>query len=350
MSSLSAEPPFKMIVTVPVADLRGKPVATPEGLIVPALSRDIGYQESQLLMGSYILAEPAEEKGWLKVEALEQKRYKNDVWTGYPGFIQAHQACEVSTFPADNLVISSPRADVYTTKGDEDEKPVLSLSLGTRLSGKLTESNWWQVVLADGQKGFIKASQVRDITMLVDDINQLREDIVKAALLLVGNPYVWGTNSAYKLDLRGQLTGFDCSGLMFALFRSFGIAISRDAHDQYLVSDDIKSGEELKKGDLVFLALKSKPYRMYHVLMYIGDDTLIESTGSPFSLKKDAQDAGLFLGIRVITAEELLGTPIKLLMSGQECKGDKFVRFGTVLSRPETFQKRRDNFMHDYRS
>ncbi len=76
----------------------------------------------------------------------------------------------------------------------------------------------------------------------------------------------------------GGLTksGVDCSGMTMSVFRALGVALPRNAQDQYCVVRRV-SKEELKKGDFVFLTRKD-PKRIHHVAIYAGGERLLEST------------------------------------------------------------------------
>jgi cell wall-associated NlpC family hydrolase len=67
--------------------------------------------------------------------------------------------------------------------------------------------------------------------------------VVAFARRQIGVPYVWGGTS--------RRAGFDCSGLVYAAFRSIGRAIPRTSYDQMRVGRRI-SWRGLRAGDLAF--------------------------------------------------------------------------------------------------
>lgn len=91
--------------------------------------------------------------------------------------------------------------------------------------------------------------------------------VVDTALKYIGVPYVWGGTSP---------NGFDCSGLVQYSYAQNGITIPRVAQDQYNKSTKI-SKSELQEGDLIFTSKKNSTNSINHVLMYIGDNKVIEA-------------------------------------------------------------------------
>jgi cell wall-associated NlpC family hydrolase len=86
----------------------------------------------------------------------------------------------------------------------------------------------------------------------------------------VGLPYVWGGES--------PTGGFDCSGLVQYVCRTWGISVPRTAAEQYHVGRQV-SFMDLEPGDLVFLANTYKP-GVSHVGIYIGDGLWVQAAGT----------------------------------------------------------------------
>jgi cell wall-associated NlpC family hydrolase len=94
-----------------------------------------------------------------------------------------------------------------------------------------------------------------------------RQSIVKLALLQIGKPYVWGGNSPVK--------GFDCSGLIWWVFRKNGILIPRVSHQQRLAGRSI-ARQDLRQGDLILF--KTNPRgKSLHIGIYVGKGMFIHS-------------------------------------------------------------------------
>ncbi|HEY3339680.1 MAG TPA: NlpC/P60 family protein [Propionicimonas sp.] len=77
-----------------------------------------------------------------------------------------------------------------------------------------------------------------------------------------GGQYVWGSAGP---------TGFDCSGLMLAAYRSVGISLPHSSQAQSHVGRPVSRGE-LKPGDLIFWY-----HPIHHVGMYIGNGKIVHA-------------------------------------------------------------------------
>jgi cell wall-associated NlpC family hydrolase len=88
-------------------------------------------------------------------------------------------------------------------------------------------------------------------------------DIVAEAKTYLGIPYVWGGESR---------SGVDCSGLVQATLKKFGIDVPRVAADQQHSGTAVPSLSQAQPGDLLFFGNPA-----YHVAIYLGDNKLIEA-------------------------------------------------------------------------
>ena len=69
----------QMVVSVALADIRHELVPAPEGVQGPAMSGDIGKQETQVYFGEPILAEAIDTKpGWMKVYIMDQSTWDDN--------------------------------------------------------------------------------------------------------------------------------------------------------------------------------------------------------------------------------------------------------------------------------
>lgn len=260
-------------VAQPVADLRAKPVEASSSLELDPL------EESQLLYGDLVQV-VEEKKGWANVLALHQSEFSHhNRWEGYPGWIELRN---LTPDPGDwtpNLVVSS-QWGVIRTEPHPDALVKLTLSIGTRLvgSGQNTfigevEVPFRQVKLLDGTIGWIHADQtipLEDSGAFYPVSEALRQSLVETARLFLGTPYDWGGRAAEAVD---------CSGLAGLVYQTHGVLLPRDAHEQWMMAKKL-SREQLKKGDLIFLSDEKNRRRVTHVMLYIGEDKVIEAPGT----------------------------------------------------------------------
>ncbi len=94
--------------------------------------------------------------------------------------------------------------------------------------------------------------------------------LVVFAMQFVGYPYIWAGESPE--------TGFDCSGLVYYVFREFGYKVPRTATLQfnYTGAVPVELGE-LLPGDLVFFSDTQSTSKITHVGIYIGNDQYLHA-------------------------------------------------------------------------
>lgn len=98
-------------------------------------------------------------------------------------------------------------------------------------------------------------------------------EIVQLANRELGAPYVYGGDTP---------RGFDCSGLVYYVFRHAGIAVPRTANQQLYASHPV-SLRDLQPGDLVFFQIVGNI--QMHVGIYVGNGVFVHApeTGQPVS-------------------------------------------------------------------
>jgi cell wall-associated NlpC family hydrolase len=111
-----------------------------------------------------------------------------------------------------------------------------------------------------------------------------RADLVRTAEQFLGLRYLWGGLSAW---------GYDCSGLTWAVFRTHGITIPRDADAQFAAGRPVAL-RDAKPGDLLFY---EHPV-VGHVAMYVGNGKMIESPNSASEVRIVPVRTSDFRGVR----------------------------------------------------
>jgi len=324
----------KMIVQVPVADLRYQPKANDSTLKLPTSDLKNPLQITQLLLGEHVMAHEEffdeNKTRWLKINTLQQQFYYiPDGWHGYPGWIEADQLIDVDTFPDHHIVVNQYFADVF----DKNHQTLLTVSLGTRLVGIQISPDLWQLTLPDGRIGFIQNTDVYIIDPIIHETtDELRQNIITASLKFLGNYYSWGGRSAQQDQ---KISSVDCSALVSLSFLAQGLQLPRMSHEQFLHSQKIEHGSDLQPGDLIFFVSISKRFtRMDHVMLYLGHDQIIEATPAGKEV------------VRIISSKDRLGKPCNMICAGDilNDNGYKFyIYFGSFLQDPLLLQKLRDN-------
>ncbi|SEM34832.1 Cell wall-associated hydrolase, NlpC family [Syntrophus gentianae] len=112
-------------------------------------------------------------------------------------------------------------------------------------------------------------------TTLGDDY--LREQLIKTAKEFIGVPYLWGGTTPEN--------GFDCSGLVMAVYQLNGLALPRTSRDQFEAGMSVDR-DQTQKGDLVFFA-NGKNDPISHVGIYIGNGRFIHAPGRGKTIRID---------------------------------------------------------------
>jgi len=118
-------------------------------------------------------------------------------------------------------------------------------------------------------------------------------DVVQQAEDYIGTPYRSGGTTP---------GGMDCSGLVFNVFRSFGIALPRTSRDQSHFGQEV-SRSQLQPGDLVFFNTSGRG--VSHVGIYSGRGEFIHASTRARRVRFDRLDNKYFRK-RYITARRVL--------------------------------------------
>lgn len=97
--------------------------------------------------------------------------------------------------------------------------------------------------------------------------SKMTSSVLQQGMSYIGIPYRWGGNT--------EKSGFDCSGLVRAVFQnSIGVYLPRTAKEMSSIGDYVSS-HELKPGDLVFFNTMRRAFS--HVGVYIGDNKFLHA-------------------------------------------------------------------------
>lgn len=135
----------------------------------------------------------------------------------------------------------------------------------------------WTAVTADGQSGFVFSQYVKEGSFqpagkenVAPESTVTGSDIVNCAMQYLGYSYKYGGQD--------PSTGFDCSGLIWYVYKNFGIDINRVAADQAKNGSAVSG--DLQPGDILCFYTSGS---IGHSGIYIGDGKFIhsanESTG-----------------------------------------------------------------------
>lgn len=203
-------------------------------------ARDASEMVTQGLAGERVEWLESGEKDWVRVRCD---------WDGYEGWCDKKQLFEFADNQPVDEVWLAPNLTRFTRLSDG---AVLWYSMGSRLA------------VADGGE-HCRCGEW--LLRPLDSVGQTlgREDAASVALRLLGVPYLWGGRSAF---------GVDCSGLVQLAWSAMGVALPRDASQQWGVGQEVGVGE---RGDLAFFSNDNGA--IVHVGILLSPDEILHAAG-----------------------------------------------------------------------
>lgn len=160
----------------------------------------------------------------------------------------------------------------------------------------LGSSNGWYKISYGNGAGYVSAEYISTSNNSgssnsgSSSTSSLGEKAVALAKQQLGKPYVYGAAGP---------NSFDCSGLFYYIFRELGVNIARGSSSQYYNSGTFVSVDDMQPGDLVFLFDPKYDYSggtlpTTHVLMYIGDNTVLHASTTSNTVRTDTLFGGYY--------------------------------------------------------
>ena len=209
----------------------------------------------------------------LKVKTKEKQFSLVVCEDSYQGWINNNQINPASINNPKEMVTCN-HAFIYE-EADENTLTVREAGAGCYIPILRQINGWYQIILPDGEKGWIKRSVFDKIS------GDQNKNMLVLAKRFLGVPYFWGGKTA---------KGLDCSGFCQLLHKMVGIKIRRDSpmqfEDAQMVSDNFLDGTP---GDLLFFAEYGE--RITHVALKLSEKEIIHARGRVRinSLDKDSE-------------------------------------------------------------
>lgn len=332
---------IKFVVNTPVANLRYQPQAHDINTKLPMSDVDNPLQITQLLFGEHFIAQEKfydnQNQLWYFGNTMQQEFFQESLgWHGFPGWIQAKDLLEVTDFLDHNLVVNQTFADIY----NEDHQKIMTVMLGTRFCAIEKINQNYKILLPNQTTAYIKIDDVYQIHQQVQEtLEQLQSTIIAIAKKFIGNWYSWGGRTPQNDFF--EVSSVDCSALMQLSFLACGLQIPRMSHEQFLRAEKIQNCADLQPGDFIyFISITKHSARMDHVMMYLGNDQILESTY--------ADDHK----VRIVSFQDRMGKSCNIIQDGDLIiwnDEEFFVYFGSLLHNQNFIQNLRNHaLMYDY--
>jgi cell wall-associated NlpC family hydrolase len=224
-----------------------------------------GRTDTQALLGDRVIV-IARSGSWVKVVVPDQPTPLDP--RGYPGWVPTAQL--TAQRPVSTALVATVVARTTWLRTDNAAAtPVAEISFGTRLPRVGLTGAWVRVLTPTGQVRRLYASAVAVRAPSAAALPRTGSDVVRAAQMFTGLPYLWAGRSGF---------GFDCSGLTSLDYRVHGVTIPRDA-DAQAVKGRAIARLSLRPGDLLFYATSGS---VHHVSIYAGNGRMVQAprTGS----------------------------------------------------------------------
>ncbi|WP_432357247.1 NlpC/P60 family protein [Sporosarcina sp. UB5] len=243
----------------------------------------IGKLDTQALYGDQV--EVLKSSGdWHYIAVVDQ--FNKGQAKGYEGWVPKSH---VKAYTQNNAgsaiaVVTSKIASLYNEPKLHDKYKFIDISYTTILDVVKEERDWLQVqTKTDGLK-YVRKKDVKEFEDFASIPKPTQKELVDSAEQYVGLPYLWAGVSAY---------GFDCSGLMYSVYKNHGILIPRDSSVQATEGTAVKR-KDLQPGDLLFFAHNKGKGNVYHVGMYVGDGKMVHAPNSSRKVEIVSINAGTY--------------------------------------------------------
>jgi cell wall-associated NlpC family hydrolase len=209
---------------------------------------------------------------WAKVAVRDEPDPQDP--HGYPGWLPVAQLTTGYDEAGASMTVLARTAVLHLNSGRQ-----LVLSYGTRLPVLSQDlQNNWVVRTPDGF-GWVKRAALAPSALYS------AASIVLEAKRFLGVHYLWGGLSAW---------GFDCSGLIWNVYRAHGMTIPRDADPQFHHGLPVAHAA-LRPGDLLFFG---SPGYADHVSIYLGNDQMLEAPDSAHRVRIAPVRWAYYIGAR----------------------------------------------------
>ena len=246
-----------------------------------------GYASKGLVYkGTTLMIQEDCGNGWYKITGAGYSGYVSAEWVKVSGSSGGSDSGSsdtqsIGTITADALNVRSGAGTGYSRLG--------LLYKGNSVTILGSSNGWYKISYKNGV-GYVSAEYVSIKDGGNSSTSSIGEQAVALAKQQLGKPYVYGAAGP---------NSFDCSGLFYYVFNQLGASIARGSSSQYYNSGRFVSVDEMQPGDLVYIFDSKYDYSggtlpTTHVLMYIGDNTVLHASTTSNTVRTDTLFGGYY--------------------------------------------------------
>lgn len=219
---------------------------------------------------------------WVKLAVKDQ--YVPNQKEGYPGWVPKSHIIETAKDYSDCsiAVVNAKSTMLYSDTAKKNK--YISLSYSTILPVIKEEGDWLHVQTPQNGVKYMQKKEAKLYKNYQSIPKPNQKDIVNSAKMFLDLPYLWGGTSSF---------GYDCSGIIYSVYKNHGIIIPRDSFVQATKGKAV-SKANLQPGDLVFFAGNRGKGKVYHVGLYIGEGKMLHAPSSSSKVKIESMNVGTF--------------------------------------------------------
>lgn len=243
----------------------------------------VGKIDTQALYGQEV--EILKSSGdWYQIAVKDQ--YVPHQKAGYPGWVPKSHITEVYPNYQDCpiAIIDANIAKLYDAPKLSDKYKFMDISYTTILPIVKEEKDWLYVQTPANGVKYVRKQDAKVVKNYEAIPKPTQKDIVDSAKQFLGLPYLWAGTSGF---------GFDCSGIMYSVYKNHGIIIPRDSFVQAANGTPVAK-KNLEPGDLMFFAYNGGKGKVYHVGMYIGNGKMLHAPNSSKKIEIISYEAGIY--------------------------------------------------------
>lgn len=309
-------------IAYPITGNPSEPSCASHGQVLPT-------HDTQVLLGESVRVLKDTGGKLVHVELPRQSHYnwKKEAWGLCDGYVDRSALMALAGY-APTHVVTVPVLELLPVAVEKKRgslvAPIAICSMGSLLVGRDDGDDSVLVALPDGRTATCLSSGLLSLAAPLPSEAELRRMVVtkvrafNAPGLEIDKPYVWGGASFHDTRLAQQpgfgpevITGVDCSSMVMLVFNACGLLVPRNSNPQLKKAIPVRPAD-LQPGDFIFFKPKEYGFaRANHIVIYLGDDRYIETTGVGQYV------AGQPRATREVVAAERFGKPLAKMTNGE---------------------------------